>query len=346
MNRRLIYIILFVSVLTFSMKDGIAQKTDTIIHINGNVLTGDFKKMAYGVATWKMDGMGTISLEEVKINTIRSSKLFEIKMKDGTINFGSFDTSNIHRKVYILLEDERKLISIDDIVEVYPIKRSFWMRTSGDVSLGLNYSKGSNVATVAFSGNLSYRKRKSYFEFALDDNITFQGDSISSSKADISFGWQRLINNGWSAGILVGGSQNSEMGSKLRLNLDFLGFKDISYNIWNRLSAGAGLSVARETSYDDTPENNDIAGLFTVIWKVYKYTAPKVWVDANISYLPYLTHAGRNRVNFNLNPQVSIIGDDLKAGFQFYYNYDSQPQSEGASTYDYGINLSLSYSFH
>ena len=346
MNRRLIYIILFVSVLTFSMKDGIAQKTDTIIHINGNVLTGDFKKMAYGVATWKMDGMGTISLEEVKINTIRSSKLFEIKMKDGTINFGSFDTSNIKRKVYILLEDERKLISMDDIVEVYPIKRSFWMRTSGDVGLGLNYSKGSNVATIAFSGNLKYRKRKSYFEFSLDDNVTIQGDSLSSSKADISFAWQRLIKKGWSVGVLVGGSQNSEMGSKLRLNTDVFALKDISYNIWNRLSAGAGFSAARETSYDDSPENNDIAGLFMIAWRVYKYTMPKVWVDANISFLPYLTNIGRNRLVFNLNPQVSIIGDDLKAGFQFYYNYDSQPQSEGASTYDYGMNLNLSYSFH
>jgi len=51
-------------------ENSIAQKTDTIIHINGDVLTGDLKKMAYGVVTWKMDGMGTISLEEVKINTI------------------------------------------------------------------------------------------------------------------------------------------------------------------------------------------------------------------------------------------------------------------------------------
>ena len=58
----------------------LAQKTDTIVHINGNILTGDFKKMNYGVVTWKMDGMGTIDLEEPKIQTIISSKMFEIKM--------------------------------------------------------------------------------------------------------------------------------------------------------------------------------------------------------------------------------------------------------------------------
>ena len=95
MKRIVIYIIFFIVSISFIQKKGIAQKTDTIIHINGNVLTGDFKKMVYGVVSWKMDGMGTISLEEVKINTIRSKKLFEIKMKSGLTYFGSFDTSSV-----------------------------------------------------------------------------------------------------------------------------------------------------------------------------------------------------------------------------------------------------------
>ena len=332
--------------IAFTIKDVIAQKTDTIIHINGNILTGEFKKLNYGVASWKMDGMGTISLEEVKINTIRSKKLFEIKLQDGSINFGSFDTSNIDRKVYILSENEKKLVNISDIVEVYPLKRNFWMRTSGNFSLGFNLSKGSNVATIVFSGYLNYRKKKTYFELDLEDNVTFQGDSLSSRKADIAFGWQRLIKKGWSAGVLVGADRNTELGTKLRLGLNIAAFKDITYTTWNRLAPGAGFSIVRETPYDGSPSKGDLAGLFTVVWKVFKYSVPKVWVDANISFLPYLTQSGRYRAAFNLNPKVSIIGDDLQMGFQFYYNYDSKPQSEGASTYDYGINLNLSYSFH
>ena len=94
-------VVLFISIF-FLQENIFAQKTDTIVHVNGDILTGDLKKMIYGVATWKMDGMGTISMEEVKINTIKSKKLFEIKMKSGLIYFGSFDTSHIDRKVYIL----------------------------------------------------------------------------------------------------------------------------------------------------------------------------------------------------------------------------------------------------
>ena len=89
--------------------------------MNGNVLTGDLKNLSYGVATWKMDGMGAISLEEVKINTIISKKQFEIKMKNDLIYFGSFEASKMERTVYIVMSDKKELINVEDILEVYPI---------------------------------------------------------------------------------------------------------------------------------------------------------------------------------------------------------------------------------
>jgi hypothetical protein len=240
LKRGAIYTILFFILIFIANIGAIAQKTDTIIHVNGNVLTGDFKKMAYGVITWKMEGMGTISMEEVKVNTIISKKQFEIKMKDGSVHYGAMDSSMVDRKVNILTENRRELVNIEDIVEIYPIRRSFWMRTSGNFSFGVNYSKGSNIATLAFSGDLSYRKKKSYFNFNWDNNNTFQSDSLSSSNINTVFGMQRLLKKKWSAAVSVGASQNSELGTKLRLALNVIGIRDITYNIWNRLYTGAG----------------------------------------------------------------------------------------------------------
>jgi len=344
LKRKILHTILFVLVIFIIQNKGYAQKTDTIIHINGNVLTGDFKKMEYGVAIWKMDGMGTISVEEVKINTIKSDKLFEIKMKNGLIYFGSFDTSMLSRQVFIVKTDRRALISIDDIVEIYPIKGNFWMRLSGNFSLGANLSKGSNVGTVSLAGNLDYRKRKTYFGLSWDANNTYQSDTLSSTKSDIEIGWQRLLKKSWSAGLAVGSTQNTELGTKLRLTLSMVGLKDISYNNWNRLYVGAGLSVARETPYDESGISHDLAGIAQVAWKVYKYTSPKVWLNSHIDFIPYLT-TNRYRVSFNLNPQVSLFSDDFKVGISLYYNYDSNPTSD-ASTNDYGLNLQLTYSLH
>ncbi len=337
------YLITFILILSIQM---MGQKIDTIYHINGNVMTGDFKKLNYGVVTWKMDGMGTISMEEPKINTIKSSKQFEVKMKNGLIYFGSFDTSGFDRKVNVVIANGKELINIDEIVEVYPIKRNFWMRTSGNFSLGLNYTKGSNLATISFAGNINYRKRKSSFDLSWDDYNTIQSDTIRTTKADGNFGWERQLRNKWSLGTMVGLSQNSELGTKLRLDFTVVGLYDFIYNKWNRFYGAAGVSVQRETPYDDSGITNDIVGLVAIAWKVYKYTTPKIWVDADITFIPYFTTANRYRTNLNLNPKVGIFSNDLKIGFKIYYTYDNKPPSVNASSNDWGINLEITYSFH
>ena len=343
MRLSIIHIILFVFVLVIVQNKGYSQKTDTIYHINGNILTGEFKKMKYGIASYSMDGMGTINVEEVKINAIRSNKEFEIKMKNGLIYFGSFLPSDIDRKIYIIGPTGKDLIYLDDIVEIFPLKQNFWSRIEGNFSVGANFSKSSNVGTTSFSGNLDYRKRKSFIELSWDNNNTFQADTLSANKSDIALEWQRLLKKSWSTGLIISASQNRELGTKLRLNISALGIKDIFYNNWNRFYVGAGLTLSRETPYNSMNITNDLTGLTQLVWKVYKFSSPKIWIDANINFLPYITDPGRYRASFNLNPQVSIFSNDFKVGVSFYYNYDSEPLSDGSKT-DYGTNLQLSYS--
>lgn len=337
--------VLFVCTMVFSI-ESTAQKTDTIYHTNGNVLTGDLRKLNYGVVTWKMAGMGTISFETPEIANIKSSKQFEVKLNDGTIYFGAFDTTHQVRKVKLIMTNGSELLSINEIVEVYPMKGSFWRRVNGNMSLGFNYSKGSGVATFTTSGNINYRYRKSSFRLNWDNNNTFQGDTISATQINAGIGYERNIRNYWSFGALIGASQNSELGVKLRLNLTTIAIRDIVYNRWNRFFVGAGLSGQRETPFEDLGDTYDLAGMFTTVWKVYKYTNPKLWVDANLSFIPYLTGEWRYRADFNLGPRVGVIGNTLQVGFTFYYTYDSRPPSSASSLYDWGINFELTYTLH
>ena len=322
-----------------------AQKTDTIIHINGNILTGEFKKLLYGVVNWSMDGMGTINFEEVKINSIKSKKEFEVKMKDGTFHYGSFDFSDINRTVYIISKESIELVNIDEIVAAIPIKKSFWMRTSGNLSLGANFSKGSNVGTVDFAGNIDYRMKKMYYNFLFDQSTVFQGDTLSSKKGSIGIEAQRIFLKRWGTRMSLVGSSNSELGSQLRVSLTGMGTKDISYNNWNRLYAGAGLEAVYEETYGDVDSRRDLAGTFSLVWKVYKFSTPDVSVDADVSYVPYFTDPGRHRTSFNLSPNVSVFSD-FEIGFSLYYIYDSKSVSEYSGNDDYGINLMFTYSLH
>jgi hypothetical protein len=319
---------------------------DSVYLVNGNILTGQFKNMLYGVLVYDMDGIGNISIEDIKINSIKSKKLFEVKLKEGKVLFGSFDSSAVAKSVQVITKDSTLLIAIADIVEIYPIKKNFWMRMGGDFGLGANYSKGSDVATLVISGNLYYRKKKTFFNLVFDDNNSFQADTLNTVKADVSFAWQRLLKKKWSAETSIGASQNSELGIKLREAFNLLMIRDIAYNNWNRFYTGAGLSFMQETPYGDNGIENSVAAILQLVWKVYKFTDPKVRVDANISYLPYFAADGRYRIILNLYPYISILNENMDVGLKFYYNYDSQPPISANSNFDYGINLQISYSFH
>lgn len=345
MKKKLQYIILFITVF-LAYHQSYAQKTDSIFHINGNILTGELKKMNYGVATWKMDGMGTINFELVNAKAIISNKQFEIKTKNGAIYFGKLVDSNIYREMKVITETGEVIISIDDIVELYPIKGNFWMRTSGNLSLGFNYSKGSDIAAFDIAGNLSYRKEKSYFDVSWNTNNTYKADSLNSVKADVNLLWQRMIVEKWSYMAIISGSQNTELGIRWRMDVSSLGIKDFIYNDWNRVYGGLGLNASHETPFGGAEIRQDLAGLFRLGWKVYKYTDPKLWIDADISYLPYITESGRSRVVANLNPQVSVFNNNFKIGLKLYYAYDSKPPETAISDSDYGINLQLTYSLH
>ena len=327
--------------------EGHAQKTDTIVHVNGNVLKGDLKKMEYGIITWKMDGMGTINFAEPFVSSIISKKQFEIVLKNGLIYYSSFEASDSTGEVIITKGSEKASIKIDDIVEIHPIKGNFWMRFSGNVSLGANYAKSSNLTTVAFSGNLDFRKKKNDLILTWNLNLSFQNDSTITRNSETFLSWQRLLDKQWSSLVSLGTSQNLQLGIKRRYTLSLGALKDITYNTWSRLYLAGAFSVINETSFDvNTNSTQDLAGVIRLAYDIFKYTSPKISLKSNINYIPYFTGDSRSRASLNLTPSISIWNSNFKVGVNFYYTYDSNPPEGSLSNEDIGINLQLTYAIN
>ena len=61
-----------------------APKTDVVVFINGERLTGEVKGLERGILSYSTDFMGTIDIEWDKVAQLRSDQLFEIEMLDGT----------------------------------------------------------------------------------------------------------------------------------------------------------------------------------------------------------------------------------------------------------------------
>ncbi len=340
-NKQIILTLVFVLLGGFL----IAQKTDTIVHINGNVLLGEIKTLDNGIITFKMDGMGTIKFQLDKVNTFSSKKHFQVVMRHGIQYYGSFDTSGVKRRVMLNLLNGKKRLRVENIVEMYPIKKNFWLRTSGVFSLGFNYSKGSNIANLTTSGTVNYRNRKSYSQINWSDNTTLQNDTINSNKSDATFYIQRLLKKKWYLGFNIEGSSNSELGYDLRI---LSGLSIINYlvqNYHNRLYFSAGASANREWIKAEDTTSDNIEGLLGFNYHYFKYTDPEINITTYVNTYPNMTTSGRWRINYYLDARVEVI-NDFHVGLNFYYNFDSKPVSTDASDSDYGVNTTLSYSFH
>jgi hypothetical protein len=336
---------LFISILIIVAVSAFSQKTDTIIHVNGNILTGEIKRISYGIVTFKMDGMGTINYEIDKVQSIKSIKYFEIKLTNGLYYFGSFDTSNFKRKVNVVLSERIELIDIQSLTEVYPIKQNFWLRVYGKFDLGFDFKKGTGIGNLNFNGLLGFRKRKSNIELSWTNNTTAQKDTITSTKADLILNYQRYIKNKWSVGLRTGINENTELGLDLRAFLTASGIWDIIHNNRNRLYLETGLSANREWSNGDTIPVNNAEIILSTQYKLFKFTSPEIDITTNFTFYPNITTKGRLRLEYNLKSKIEVF-HDFYIGLNYYYSFDSKPLSVTASNEDWGITTTFGYSFH
>ncbi len=339
---------IFLLFLMFSSYISVAQKTDTLVHINGNVMTGEIKKITDGILYFKMDGMGTIPVEAEKIRTYKSRKLLQIRTKQGKILLGNIDTAEAYGYVKVGYGVNKEYISVLDIIELFPIKSTFWQRISGEFDFGLDYSKSTNMARANTSGRIDFRKPKILSSFSWNSFASAQGDDndsiVVSEKLDMTYNYKRLIKGRWLWVANMGSNSNSELGLNLRLFMGVNIQNDIIYTNRQHLFWQIGGILNREFPLEGDVVNNP-EGLFSVSYNIYKYTRPEVTLTSNVSAFPNLTFNGRWRLDTSIDLKLELFYN-FYIGGKVYTNYDSKPASQNAANTDWGFAVSFGYSFH
>jgi hypothetical protein len=145
-----------------------AQKTDKVFLLNGDQLTGEIKSLNLAKLRVDIDGPGIIDIKWEKVKMIRSNRVFEMVLQSGEVLLGQPDS----------LFFSSRQIEVDDIVEMYPIRKKILKRLNGNFSTGLSYTKSSDVFEFNFSGAINYRIPK------LESSLT--ANSYITNKADDS----------------------------------------------------------------------------------------------------------------------------------------------------------------
>jgi hypothetical protein len=320
-----------------------AQKEDIVNLMNGDRITGEIKRLEYGILEYKTDDIKTLNIEWDKIRSVQTKNLYEVELEDGRIYFGSIWPGDLEGTLLIRGAVSEDRLFMRYIVTIARIKESFWDILAGYTKLGFYFAKSNQIGQLSFGFSANYRSRYFYSEANVNSMITTTENEISSRKQDLYLSYQRFMGHRWFWGGIVGAEENSELGLQLRTLAGAGVGLDLIQTNENLLNTQAGLSVNREWYTDSTESMNNLEALLQANYKLFIYDAPKTNLGVMLKVFPSMTNFGRLRSNLDVDLSWELF-IDFYWDLSFYFNYDNKPASS-ASQSDYGIESSIKYEF-
>jgi len=340
------------------------DKTDIILMVNGDRITGEIKQLEHGKLRVSTDSLGDIRIEWDDIERIDSAYEFQFERTDGVRITGVIQDSPEQKEITLANHEETASFTHANVVRISQIENSFWERLKGSLAFGYSFTKASNVA----QGNLGFRAthRTEERSFTLDGSTIITNDQEGkggTQRSDISIKMTRFRENRWFNNYWLGFESNDELRLNLRTSIGTgLGRFLIQTNT-SELGLMAGL-VGTNEDVDSVIETlpsttkQNLEGLLAIDYSRYIFDDPSLDLSTTLVAYPSITESGRIRTQFDLNLRWEII-NDLYLDLSYYNTYDSDPQSDNFSDlgpiidpllrplekHDYGVVTSLGWSF-
>lgn len=322
-----------------------AAKTDVLILMNGDHITGEIKKLEYGMLEYSTDSMSKIYIEWKDVRRLTSTSFFEVEIKNGSRYFGRFDEPVRDGALVVAQATGAVQLEMLEVVRVRPIKQTFWSRMDGSLSAGLNYTRASEVLQASFSFDTTYRHAHWESTFKLSSIITRQEGRDDQNRDDLSIDYIRFLKNRYFAGGVLAFQRNTELGIAFRTLVGGVAGRHLVQTNRQDFALGGGLATNYEETTSDSDAQQSLEAVATLVWRRYKFDTPKQNLTMSLTVFTGLTGGRRLRGSFDTNWRQEIVVKDFFLNIQLYDNYDSDPPTEDAGNNDFGIILSLGWSW-
>jgi putative salt-induced outer membrane protein YdiY len=153
----------------------------------------------------------------------------------------------------------------------------------------------------------------------------------------------RLLRNRWYVPGTVMLERNTDLGLDLRTSLGGGFGRYFVQTNRSLLRAGAGLVVNEENPVEGESTGNIEASL-AASYSFFTYDYPKTNISTTFVLFPSLNVGGRYRTQLDVSLSREII-TNFTVGVTAYDTYDSKPPAGSSSTHDFGVTLSVGWTF-
>jgi hypothetical protein len=189
-----------------------------------------------------------------------------------------------------------------------------------------------------------YRNLKRVISIDYSGLVSDSDNNETSERESLEFNYTRLRPNRWLNDGGVRFDINDELGLNLRTSLSAGGGRILLQSNHSYFMLKGGLKATRESNVDQPEDIDSLESYGLLSWEWYRYDTPELDWSTSLEVIPSLTESGRVRGEYDATLRWEII-NDLFWQLEYYYSYDNQPQSETASSEDYGITTSFAYKF-
>ena len=323
-----------------------APKTDIVVFLNGDRLTGEIKQLDKGRLELSTSSAGTVQIEWDKVASVETNQYLDVETSSGGRYFGKVPKNGGAGSILVRAEGEPEgqALAMSDVVRIRPIDQGdFLKRLDGYVSVGFNYTKADNETQFNFSGGVNSRNEVRQWSVDATTTVNAQSNDNTSSMYDVTVGNRRFLRDRWFLPTFATAQGNDELGLNLRTVAGGGLGRFLVQSTSSEWAAFAGLAAARE-NFVQEPVRNSIEGVAGTQYSYFRYDTPKRSIDATVAVFPSITESGRLRAEADVNSRVELV-EDLFFELSFYGSYDSDADPSAASNSDYGVVTSLGYSF-
>jgi len=321
----------------------LAQRTDVIVLFNGDRVTGEIKSYASGRLSVETDIGSDLSLKWNRITSITSAKQFEVETTDGRYHYGTLAPSTPPGMLVVQWEGGSVTLEFLAVVRITPIYQTFWRRWSGSLDLGFNYTAANNFVQFTLNADATFRRPAFAASIAVSSFFTEQQGAPSTQRANITLTYQKFTTDRWYAAGFGGFDRNLDLGLDLRATIGAGYGRYFVQTNQTSFSALLGISADHETPVDGTSKY-EAAAVIAGNFSTFTYDFPKLTVGATLQVIPYLTDAGRVRLEATAQAKREIVRD-FYLSLSVFESFDSRDPSTQQAKNDWGPVLSIGWKF-